>query len=249
MRSDMAKVLVERPRLRRAPQGCGSPYPRSQLKHLFESSLEDAPSKLGMGAGHRFKWLNENLAPLRRFLQAQVGRPWDKVRSEIAVHVRRTNAVQAHIYEHLFHYVTTEITLIDGVPHIVSRGRLTPLVERYHGTQLWVCPRTGLLKHAPRASPPSRSFGRQLRLDAVSELREVAGVWRHVTLRRLLPAELALGPHDVLLGQALSPDWFGYGRRYERLFGRVDAYAVATREPGKRELKRLSRLRYKSHAL
>ena len=28
-----------------------------------------------------FKVLNENLAPLRRYLEAQVGRPWDKIYS------------------------------------------------------------------------------------------------------------------------------------------------------------------------
>src|SRR5438309_9686382 len=35
------------------------------------------------------KWLNENLAPLRRYLESNVGRPWSKVYAEIRSEERR----------------------------------------------------------------------------------------------------------------------------------------------------------------
>lgn len=37
------------------------------------------------------KVLNENLTPLRRYLERQVGRPWNKVYSEIAVGLKVTS--------------------------------------------------------------------------------------------------------------------------------------------------------------
>jgi hypothetical protein len=54
-----------------------------------------------------YKMLNENLAPLRRFLERQIGRPWDKVYSEIAERLRVDSTVQQHVREHLRDFVAT----------------------------------------------------------------------------------------------------------------------------------------------
>ena len=81
MRSDMAKVIVERPRIGSSMRGKSKGYRRS-LQRLDHETL---PSKEGIKRrhlGHR-KWLNEHLGPLRRYLDSQVGRPWNKVFSEI----------------------------------------------------------------------------------------------------------------------------------------------------------------------
>jgi hypothetical protein len=51
------------------------------------------------------KELNENLSPLRRYLERQVGRPWNKVYSEIAEHLRPDNVVQQHVRDHLRNFV------------------------------------------------------------------------------------------------------------------------------------------------
>ena len=67
------------------------------------------------------KFFNEHLSPLRRFLDSNVGRPWDKVYSEICRHVDRGNVVQKHILTHLFDYVVVDTVLIDGEP---CRGQL-----------------------------------------------------------------------------------------------------------------------------
>src|ERR1700736_4653085 len=70
------------------------------------------PSYEGMRRGHATrggrKELNENLAPLRRYLERQVGRPWNKVYSEIARHLRVDSAVQQHVREHLRDFVAVE---------------------------------------------------------------------------------------------------------------------------------------------
>jgi len=184
MRADMAKVLVERPRLRRPPRGKGSPYPRAEMGRRFARPLEDAPRHQSMAAFHRRKLLNENLAPLRRFLEAQVGRPWRCVYGEIAQHIRPTSAVQAHIKQHVDDFVVTTAHYVDGVLHGVVYGRPQPLNRRFWRERLYVCPRTGILRRVPALPEPRPRFGRRIALGTRHELREVDGVWRHVTLAR-----------------------------------------------------------------
>jgi hypothetical protein len=136
MRPDMAKVIVERPR-----RLWGPTRPGRALGH------DDLPSHEGMRAPHVRHWrgkeLNENLAPLRRYLDRQVGRPWNKVYAEISAHLRPTNATQQHVRDHLRDYV-----------NITPRRIHTPMRQR-PGTDIWpqpyyVDPRTGLLCRTAR---------------------------------------------------------------------------------------------------
>jgi hypothetical protein len=100
MRDDMYKLIVERPRR-------GSRHAIKSDGRIFRNS-EDAPAKVGVRRGyHDQKSLNENLAPLRRFLESQVGRPWSKVYAELSAGIDRRNTVQEHIYTHIEDYVET----------------------------------------------------------------------------------------------------------------------------------------------
>jgi hypothetical protein len=96
MRKDMSHVIVERPRLGgdRARKGRARP-------------LEELPKHEGMQRPHMRDWksLNENLAPSRRYLERQVGRPWNKIYSEISRHLRADNPVQQHVRDHLSDFV------------------------------------------------------------------------------------------------------------------------------------------------
>src|SRR5262245_62448206 len=84
MRPDMAQVIIERPR-----GGQRYKTPKGSRRRL-QRGLDDGPRREGIkrvwGAGT--KWLSEHLAPLRRFLLGQVGRPWDHVFAEICQHLR-----------------------------------------------------------------------------------------------------------------------------------------------------------------
>jgi len=145
MRRDMAKVIVERPRYIEGINKGGKPY--------VKGDAEDLPKYEGMRRphiiGYSGKGLNENLAPLRRYLRSQVGRPWDKVFSEICENINVNSAVQAHIREHIGWYVEKDVIMVDGIPHTLSRyNGLTPLASnnawrvREH---LYVNPETGIL--------------------------------------------------------------------------------------------------------
>jgi hypothetical protein len=98
MRKDMAKVIVTRARIVEDVVRKGRNVP-DEIK----------PKSIGLRRHARerggFKLLNENLAPLGRYLGAQVGRPWDKVYSEIAANLRVSSAVQQHVRDHLKDFV------------------------------------------------------------------------------------------------------------------------------------------------
>src|SRR5262245_14992574 len=80
VRHDMAKVIVERPRHRshwNKPKG----YRRQLRRQLGDGpATREGMKRLWKGGT---KMLNEHLGPLRRYLDSQVGRPWDKVFAEI----------------------------------------------------------------------------------------------------------------------------------------------------------------------
>ena len=98
MRDDMARVIVERPRI-----------PAFKSRQGRRQALEDLPTHEGLRRAQSLrgdrKQLNENLAPLRRYLERQVGRPWNKVYAEIAKRLRVANTVQQHVRDHLRDFV------------------------------------------------------------------------------------------------------------------------------------------------
>jgi hypothetical protein len=135
MRDDMARVIVERPRI-----------PAFSRKGRTRP-LEELPHHEGMRRGHaergERKTLNENLQPLRRYLERQVGRPWDKVYSEIAAGLRVTNTVQQHVRDHLRDFVAVK-------PRRLCYGWLgRPNGLLWH-QPLYVDPVTGLLCRTDR---------------------------------------------------------------------------------------------------
>ncbi len=181
MREDMARLIVERPRIK----------PFSNRKGRSQK-LEDLPTHEGMRRGCAWrgdrKELNENLAPLRRYLESQVGRPWDKVYSEIAAHLRADSAVQQHVRDHLRDFVA-----------ITPRRNLHNWRATYRGglwwQKLYVDPVTGLLCRTDRL-PEEKARRRAQRnrlsppVDRIAltddcELRLIDGLWYEVRLASL----------------------------------------------------------------
>lgn len=181
MREDMAHILVERPRSYRGSYARRAPgYPRGKLAPK-RSGLEDAPTREKIGALYRTRALNENLAPLRRYLRSQVGRPWSKVHSEICARIDSSSAVQKHILQHLSDFVTTVTwKSTDGIVGADRYGGVQPVESRWYH-RFYVCPSTGLLRAASvskrRGAPPDPDVQR---IDDWYELRRIAGVWYEV---------------------------------------------------------------------
>jgi hypothetical protein len=190
MRADMFKVLVERPR-----RGFND---KSQGRTSRNDEL--APAKRGMRTGYRSRnWLNENLAPLRRHLHSQIGRPWDKVYSEIRQTIDGRSTVKQHVLLHLESFVVVRTRLIDGEVCASAdlRGAEVPVVQL--SADLFVHPRTGLLlENRKRSQAQGRRAVRQRAeeakkakevdcriLDRCRQLHPLDGNWYLVELARL----------------------------------------------------------------
>ena len=150
MRPDMYEVIIERPR---GGAGWGRPWPRLVPWQLLDrdddGDKDGGPCKLRMGPRRRTKWLNENLAPLRRFLVSRLDRDWDTVHAEICAHIAPRSTVQQHVLQHLYQYVERHVVMIDGWPHHpITWGtshELQPL-SGYGCHTFYVCPETGKLR-------------------------------------------------------------------------------------------------------
>ena len=257
MRDDMDKVIVERPRSGGGVQGDG---------RSFRNSRERG-SHLGMkrGYGHP-KWLNENLAPLRRWLHKQVHRPWSKVYAELNSGIDRRSTVQAHIFQHIDDFVVRNAELRDGEvcvpPHRWGNHLCVPLSEAPN-VELFVHPVTGILlpnrrlaqaraarKADRRAWTEQRGGGIPYAvyhvIDEVTQWHRVEGCWFEITLAKFPERAGAMQSeekrYDVLRRCLVTRS--GVAQRHAPglpthlgMYGRHDVYAVAKRQLGRREVR------------
>jgi hypothetical protein len=243
MRDDMAKVIVERPRLGSRVRGKGVRRREQKL------GVDNLPRREGIkrrwnGGSKHF---NEHLGPLRRYLRSQVGRPWSKVFSEICAHINRNSVVQDHVRDHVEDYVERNVILIDGVPcHGGAWAYGKPLADGYFRRALfYVCPRTGLLREVKISCTKARRrreadrrhklVGPFVRIDANTGTCRVNGQWRRVTYRPFPKDPLSL-PTTTL--DVLAQHWLTRGQAVQRYGTAV--YVTSLGGPlSKAELKQL----------
>ena len=198
MRSDMAKVIVERPRVGGKGHKKGRP-----ARELDENALHE-----GMRAPYvrhyNAKELNENLAPLLRFLNSRVGQLWDNVYSEICENIRVTNAVQDHIRVHVKQFVETA-TSVDKEGVIWINGYRPYPLAKDGFTRFYVDPRDGLLCRNPnhvswtarqkeyRAQQESKRLETARSLPNGVEIRKHEGIWYAVELTPVPTPQLVTG--------------------------------------------------------
>ena len=168
MRQDMAKVVTEAPR--RGHSNRSSKWGRRLTKD--EYALDDhgasrAPVSRHRQYGWNAKEFSDSLGPLRGYLRKQVGRPWDKVWSEIATTLDSRSLTGQHIFDHIRWEVELDAWLgDDGRLYHKRRWGTIELV-----TGLYVHPVTRLLARKPerrwafgggafqRAQAALRTFG------------------------------------------------------------------------------------------
>jgi hypothetical protein len=242
VRSDMSKVIVERPRMR-FPLRNGSAYPRGRLENRWAPNLEDAPLVESMGGTYRQKWLNENLQPLVRFLRSRVGRRWDDVHSEIAERISCRSAVQKHVLDHLRQYVELHnIRLSGSAVEILGPYGYQKLESWGSNSAFYVHPETLALCVAPRKTRerrPRSSVDPDRRVvSRERELRRLESIWYEIAVAPIPRDPFARAAcFDVVERTVLD------GRAYDRGTGtnvlwRTGRYAASKRQLGKREIAR-----------
>jgi len=129
MRADMHEVVIERPR---GGWRGKLPQPRFDGRHGHDDEVPASRASISNSRGT--KYFSDLLGPLRRFLVGAVGRPWDSVYSEIREHLSPDKRLHRHILDHVAQMVQVHLQVRDA----------------YWRPELWVCPKTGLLRYTPR---------------------------------------------------------------------------------------------------
>ena len=176
----MHKVVVERPRWNPGPGKNGR---RANLPDELLPKFE------GIKRPHsRRKGLTDLLGPLRRWLHAQLGRPWNDVYSEAAAVIKPDSVIRAHIKTHLLEFVERHTFLRDGQVWCFSGWWSVEEmpVERAgrHRSSFYVHPQTGLLceipirpRHRWRDKKAEQRVLTQRWLNEKTLLRQLNGCW------------------------------------------------------------------------
>jgi hypothetical protein len=239
MRNDMAKVVTERPR--RGHGNASKKWGRQLRKNEYDAE-DHGPTRAPIARHHQYGWnakeFSDVLGPLRRYLRKQVGRPWDKVWSEIADTLDNRSLTGQHIFDHIRWEVEQHACV--GADGGVYHNRWSGLVPV---SGLYLHPITRLVCYAPesrfafrrgpllKAQATLRAFGieastaaaiRRYRLDGVRvwERRDCGWfihTYRHVP-EQLVRVVTRSDGREVPIYSA---------PRYER---------VATKQAGKKEI-------------
>ncbi len=253
MRKDMSKVIVERPRTGRSVAG-KRPGRTAALTDDDGEPIRAKGAREPKGRAQKTKQLNETLNPLKRYLASNVGRPWDKVYSEIAAHLKPTSTVQQHVRDHLEDFVAIKTRMKAGAVVVTPRYGGERAVAESH-VLYYVHPRTGILRHNENRTNWSQRFRKakekaeaelaaRIRvIDAKTQLHLFDGAWWEVKLAKIKrhPIKAASGmtyyteePYvDVVRSAKLS------NLSLEKLYGRDGVYACDKRQLSKAEMKRL----------
>ncbi len=145
MREDMFKVIVERPRW-------GSRHaPKAKLRNDKVPGRKRATGRRQALEQHGYtKCLNENLAPLKRYLMKQVGRPWDKVYSEISEHLDTGSTVKQHVRDHLTDFILINVSVDRDGGFMATRHWGGPQPPQHWWAKLYVDPNDGIIKRTDK---------------------------------------------------------------------------------------------------
>ena len=204
MRDDMAKKLVETHRS--TPRITYKNKRRLGKQKIVEGRYDHLPQKQGMKKpyGYDLKEFGEFFPPLIGYLQKNVGRPWDKVFSDLAKSLNGGGAVINHVYVHLRQFVERNPKWIGGWPHgaeLRFEGEHSPLRKG----DLFV-DRHGILrelkKNKPR--PKGKKVDKRVDISDLEQYRRVNGVWFHVRFKMLPKTWDGDNLRDVLLNEKIE---------------------------------------------
>ena len=196
MRSDMAEVIIERPRklghdaIRRQHKKTGL-----RIRNYDpDNEYDDLPTRLSSSRhkqyGRAAKYMDDLYGPIHRYFRSNVGRPWDQVWSEICEHLDRRNLAKNHLFEHFGCYVETDSFLgEDGEVYVYLYGnRVIKATEINRRDTFYVHPTTKLLcwsddrphKQAERAAKKAKEKAKKSWYVRISEGRyyvKFNGIW------------------------------------------------------------------------
>ena len=106
--------------------------------------------------GYEAKELSDLINPLKRYLRSCVGRPWNKVHSELSRKLDRRSVSGSHIWDHVMCEIETDCYIGDDGLAYTNVRKYMSLAERPIDG-LFVHPKTGLIRNQSAAVIRRRS--------------------------------------------------------------------------------------------
>ncbi len=219
MRSDMQKVIIERPRRdSRAPNRKFGARLRYIDGHDYEEELKHVPVSFSFrDYGCDRKRSTDVLGPLEHFLRTSLGKSWNDVYSEICAELDRRKVIGMHVFQHLWQLVERNCWIgQDGKPYVWGYRGAYPV---YH---FYVHPWTGLLCEAApgpgaRERRKAKLLAEEVTLVPLGNNRgyqKHEGIWYRVKLKyvfvewyqRLKPPKV----WDIFLKKEVALGYGGY---------------------------------------
>lgn len=263
MRQDMYKVIVERPRRGGYGYDGDRHISKQKLRNLAATDYDDEELDLGRtDRPLKTKELNENLAPLVRFLRKSVGRPWDEVYSELRENLRMDSAVQYHVVQHLRYFVHLDVVMGDD-GHIYREygswfynEQALDLPSKYFRAQdvFYVHPETKILcvavakgKKEHKQEDERKKLYAHVQVNKFLQLRHINGSWKAVELAEIPTTNkdgfamvydrvrgLNMEVRNYKMSDMLFPDGLSAEKRYKE-YDSYSLYAISVRDLGRRE--------------
>jgi hypothetical protein len=178
MRTDMHKIVIERER--RGSRNKSRKWGK-RLSYAQDSDYEEEVTFISSARRRQYGWdhkgLSDVLRPLRGYLQKNLGRPWDKIYSELRQGLDIRKVTGMHLFDHVKWMVTTNC-------YVDERKIIRQFVKDYEVTGFYVHPTTGLLSYVPRVSRRQRKKRRllasakdEVRVDEKNSYRLLNGQW------------------------------------------------------------------------
>lgn len=191
MRSDMSKVISDCyrhghrmvPKFGRPPRDLDSLPAREGIRRRYHE-----------GWARAMKESSYNGNPFRRFLQKQVGRPWDAIFSEICKEFDVRKPTNRRIFELVDRYVTQTNLRVEGGKVIEA----PPYMEPCEASGLYVHPVTGILLYADgrnyrfhykklQAERRAEAAALERDISANEKLMKIEGQWYVVQFAAVTP--------------------------------------------------------------
>lgn len=196
MRSDIGKLVTERER-----SGSSNPSLKTGLSIAWkghEAEYDyDRMASMSWNRLWQRKEFTDVLSPIYRWLDQQVGRPWNKVYSELCKNLDKRKVTHKHVLDHAFQHVERHTYLgVDGQFY----SRETAYRSEYPIKGLFVHPKTGLVvRQVPRPEPEKKREVVKIKLGGMKAWERLSGVWYLVEYREPTRAERLVRGRDPIL--------------------------------------------------
>jgi hypothetical protein len=198
MRSDIGRLVTERERsgsfLPSQKTGLSIPWKGHDHEYDYDRTMSMSWNRLPIKIGR--KEFTDVLSPLYRWLDKQVGRPWDCVYSELCVGLDKRKVTHKHVFDHAFQHIERYVYMaVDG--RYYSRDGFR---SSYPIKGLFVDPKTGLIRRqTPRPATEDPKEVTKVTLGGMKAWEKMKGIWYLVEYREPTLAERMIRGRDPVL--------------------------------------------------